>query len=146
MIRGNVPKEDSVFRRTHKDPIETVDLTESTRRLGPDLPSWRKWLLPTVQWWDTWRTSPQAVHFQETDWHELAAAALLLDEFWNPATTISVRLRISAELRARTSHFGATYEDRAKLRMRMPKTLAEETKSTGGKVVSIDYRQRLSAS
>lgn len=141
MFQGRPPKEDAVRRRHRADTVPSVELTDHAKVYGPELPTWRKWLLPTMQWWQAWRTSPQAVFFVETDWHELLCAAVLYDDYWNPDTTSGQRLRISAELRGRTCRFGATYEDRAKLRMRLPKAEERETAKTN--VVNIDYKRRL---
>ena len=65
----------------------------------------------TLKWWDTWRTSAQAPMFTDTDWSFLTDTAVLHGEFW------AGNRNVAAELRLRGSKFGATPEDRARLRI-----------------------------
>jgi hypothetical protein len=78
---------------------------------GPDLPEGTDWHPRTLAWWSTWRTSAQATTFTDTDWDFLLDTAMLHNEMWagNPG--------LAAELRLRVSKFGASPEDRLRLRM-----------------------------
>lgn len=69
------------------------------------------WPARTEQWWAMWGASPLAAEFTATDWSELLDTALLHAQFW------SGRLSLAAELRLRVAKFGATPEDRARLRI-----------------------------
>lgn len=77
---------------------------------GPDLPP-GQWHERTVAWWETWRRSPQAQTFTATDWEVLAETALLHSTLWGGD------LSVAAELRLRSAKFGATPEDRMRLKM-----------------------------
>ncbi|HTI28265.1 MAG TPA: hypothetical protein VL652_45200, partial [Kutzneria sp.] len=65
-------------------------------------------------WWDTWRRSPQAQTFTETDWDFLLDTALMHHTMW-----LKGRWEFASELRLRAAKFGATPEDRARLRMQV---------------------------
>lgn len=69
--------------------------------------------MPTLAWWETWRSSPQAQAFTETDWDFLVDTALLHARFWKGDE------KVAGELRLRVAKFGATPEDRARLRMQI---------------------------
>ncbi|WP_246430277.1 hypothetical protein [Streptomyces rectiverticillatus] len=63
------------------------------------------------RFWDTWSASPQAQAFEETDWAELEMTVVLVDRFHQGET------KLAAEIRLRVAKWGATVEDRARLRM-----------------------------
>lgn len=69
------------------------------------------WPPVTLVWWRTWRESAQAQTFTETDWSFLVDTAVLHAAFWGGDRSAA------AELRLRVAKFGATPEDRARLRM-----------------------------
>ncbi|MEU7639867.1 hypothetical protein AB0C11_27880 [Streptomyces sp. NPDC039016] len=58
-----------------------------------------------------WRASPQAEHFSSTDWDFLLDTALIHARLWSGESSAA------AELRLRVAKFGATPEDRSRLRM-----------------------------
>ena len=78
---------------------------------GPDLPDDFEWPTMTRSWWETWRRSPQAKTFTDTDWSFLIDTAVMHAEFWlgNRA--------LAPELRLRVAKFGATPEDRMRLKI-----------------------------
>jgi hypothetical protein len=80
---------------------------------GPELPDSIPWPAETRRWWETWRSSPQAHALVDTDWGFLLDTALLHAELWSGKTAVA------AELRLRVAKFGATPEDRARLRMQI---------------------------
>lgn len=86
-------------------------ITADGQRHGKDLPGTFEWPPETLAWWETWRTSAQASKFTDTDWSFLLDTAVLHAEFWlgNRA--------LARELRLRAAKFGATPEDRARLRI-----------------------------
>jgi ribosomal protein L31E len=71
-----------------------------------------EWHRRTVQWWAMWRDAPQAVHFMATDWDFLIDTALMHHAMWSRG-----QWTLAAEVRLRVAKFGATPEDRARLRM-----------------------------
>lgn len=109
--RGPAPK-DSDERRRRNAPAEplTVVKPDGAAR-GPGLPDALDWPDATRDWWETWRRSPQAQTFTETDWSFLLDTAVLHMEFWDGDRSVA------AELRLRAAKFGATPEDRARLKI-----------------------------
>lgn len=111
--RGPAPKPASQRRRRNK-PAELKVVkprAADSDPVGPDLPDGFEWPDATTSWWETWRKSPQAETFTDTDWSFLLDTAVLHAEFWlgNRA--------LAGELRLRAAKFGATPEDRARLKM-----------------------------
>lgn len=78
---------------------------------GPDLPGSVDWHPQTVAWWATWRLSAQAQAFTDTDWDFLLDTALLHTLLWDGSPGAAT------ELRLRVAKFGATAEDRQRLRV-----------------------------
>lgn len=111
--RGLPPKDPAKRRRRNADPIPTTKVTDDGQLRGPDLPEGPDWHERTRQWWATWRSSPQAQALTDTDWDFLLDTALLHSLMWQGATSVA------AELRLRVAKFGATPEDRARLRMQV---------------------------
>lgn len=78
----------------------------------PNLSSAIDWHPATVAWWETWKNSPMAEVMGETDWSFLLDTALLHTKMW--ATS---QWTLAAEVRLRVAKFGATPEDRMRLRI-----------------------------
>lgn len=82
---------------------------------GPALPEGvidDDWHPRTQAWWQTWRESAQAKDFTATDWDFLIDTALMHHTMWTKG-----RWEFASELRLRAAKFGATPEDRVRLRM-----------------------------
>lgn len=86
-------------------------ITPDAELHGPDLPKSFDWPDETLSWWVTWRGSAQAKTFTPTDWAFLIDTAVLHAEFWLGDRSVA------AELRLRAAKFGATPEDRARLKI-----------------------------
>ncbi|MFJ5923864.1 hypothetical protein ACIQF6_14825 [Kitasatospora sp. NPDC092948] len=119
---GPAPKDPSRRARRNKDQAaQTILRFEQAE--APELPDFRinagedgglvefVWPARTREWWDTWRRSPQAEHFSSTDWEFLLDTALIHAKVWSGDSSAA------PELRLRVAKFGATMEDRARLRM-----------------------------
>lgn len=119
-----LPKENPARRNKHTEI--TLDRRDNVL-LGPDL-SWTiDWHPKTREWWDSWRASPQAAMFEQTDWEELENTALIHHNIWNsPKISVAQLSAGLAELRQRVAKFGATYEDRLKLRIKFADTSIRE--------------------
>lgn len=132
--RGPAPKDPSLVRRRNKSEPLTVVAADGEMR-GPELPESFDWPAETLAWWDTWRRSAQASEFTDTDWSFLVDTAVMHAEFWMGNRAMA------AELRLRVAKFGATPEDRARLKI----SIGE--KKPGGalqkKPGAIDRRTRL---
>ena len=77
----------------------------------PELPDDIPWPDRTVAWWEMWTKSPQADELGPTDWDFLLDTALLHADVW------SGNLDRMPELRIRVAKFGATPEDRVRLKI-----------------------------
>lgn len=109
--KGPAPKDRSKRARRNDDGIVPVVLP-FTRAEQPDLPGGGvNWPTRTREWWAKWADAAQAQIFTESDWEFLLETALLHARFW------SGELSHAGEIRLRVAKFGATPEDRQRLRM-----------------------------
>jgi len=112
--RGPAPKapERRVRRNAQPVPLRVLEVQPS---LQPDLPETMPggdlWPSQTVSWWAMWSESPLADDFTANDWSELMDAAVLHGLVW------SGEAKWLPELRLRVAKYGATPEDRARLRI-----------------------------
>ncbi len=85
-----------------------------------------------------WRDSPLSSEFTASDWSFLADTALLHARLWMGQTTVA------PELRLRVAKFGATPEDRARLRITFAQAdEADEKRGTRQPSTSRDRYQNL---
>ena len=114
--RGPQPKDPGRRARMNKDPI-ALRVIHAERVGQPDLPPRMisnvdfGWPQATLRWWQMWADSPLSDEFTSTDWSVLLDTAVLHARFWDGD------YRVAAELRLRVAKFGATPEDRARLRI-----------------------------
>ena len=111
-MAGRGPRPKDPARRARKDSsgiAPTILRFEYAEQ--PALPDEIPWPERTMQWWQMWADSPQAEHFGSTDWDFLLDTALIHADVW------AGNLDRMNELRVRVAKFGATPEDRARLRM-----------------------------
>lgn len=115
--RGPAPKDPSKLHpRTKVAHTQTV-IAEDDELRGPELPDdalREPWHPRTLAWWNTWRRSPQAQTFTLTDWDFLIDTALMHHTMWSAG-----RWEFASELRLRAAKFGATPEDRQRLRLQV---------------------------
>ena len=137
--RGPAPKGTrSRARDQRRDEAELTVVADDGKVRGPELSESFDWPPETRTWWATWRRSAQAQTFTDTDWSFLLDTAVMHAEFWLGDRSLA------AELRLRVAKFGATPEDRARLRM----TVGEPKGSSGSaklqpKAGAQDRRERL---
>ena len=114
--RGPTPKPAGQRARTNSDPLG-VRVVTSEPTPAPELPELMPgvepmpWPRQTLTWWNNWVNDPLTAEFRTADWDELLISAVLHGAFWSGDT------KVAGELRLRTSKFGATPEDRARLRI-----------------------------
>jgi hypothetical protein len=120
--RGPAPKDPLKRRRRNAAEPETVIVPDDELR-GPELPAGVlgsedgvdvDWHAMTQLWWDAWRSSAQAQTFVETDWLFLIDTALMHHTMWAKG-----RWEFASEVRLRAAKFGATPEDRARLKLKV---------------------------
>jgi hypothetical protein len=82
------------------------------------------WTKQTQAWWQGWGESPLMADATAEDWSFLLDTALLHNEFW------SGDVKVAAELRLRVAKFGATPEDRQRLRLQFAPPPKDDDDST----------------
>lgn len=119
--RGPAPKDPDKRARRNADPVPLrVLIAEVVEQ--PKLPAGvpvvddgavvpLDWPAETLAWWQMWKDSPLSAEFTSTDWSFLLDTAMLHAAFWRGD------IRVAGELRQRVAKFGATPEDRARLRI-----------------------------
>lgn len=101
----------------------------------------REWNPRVRAWFEAWRCSPQARLFVSgVEWELLGRAAVLLEQFFDPATSPAVRVQTQQAVRALESQMGATHADRVKLHMRIAAATPEETERSEPDADVVDYR------
>ena len=120
-MAGRGPARTGKAVRRNKEPEKTT-VKSSGRKYGWELPEGvlfdkygdpEDWHPATVKWWESWRTSPQATRMlSEPDWHFLLDTALMHHAMWKNG-----RWDFASEVRLRVAKFGATPEDRLRLRL-----------------------------
>ena len=124
--RGPAPKATRSRDRDQRQRDEETKVVQVDGNVrGPDLPDTFEWPEATLTWWQTWRESAQAVEFTSTDWSFLLDTAVLHAEFW-----LGNR-GLAGELRLRSAKFGATPEDRARLKLEVGEPELQGTPKQG---------------
>jgi len=82
------------------------------------------WPVQTRTWWKMWADSSLSTDFTATDWSELLDTARLHAAYWTGD------LKVAAELRLRVAKYGATPEDRARLRIQFAAADEAEKKAS----------------
>lgn len=130
--RGPAPKPADRRARVNRDPVPGTSI-RFIRAEQPELPDGVDWHPRTVEWWAMWAASPQAEHFMATDWDFLLDTALMHTAMWAKG-----QWTLAAEVRLRVAKYGATPEDRARLRM----NFADADEKDAKRSVSPEARQR----
>jgi hypothetical protein len=108
--RGPAPK--PANRRARTNATTGTTILRYSHAIQPALPDDIEWHPRTRDWWATWADSSQADTFTSTDWDFLLDTALMHHAMWSKG-----QWTLAAEVRLRVAKFGATPEDRARLRM-----------------------------
>lgn len=118
--RGPAPKDPNRRARRNKDPI-ALRVIVAPPVEQPELPTFMVesdgelsefvWPAVTQEWWRMWGDSPLSTEFTASDWSFLVDTARVHAAFWLGNQSAAV------ELRLRVAKFGATPEDRARLRI-----------------------------
>lgn len=145
--RGPAPKDPSRRARKNSDPVPLRVITASPVQ-QPSLPEFDVsievdgeltsesfvWPERTREWWRMWSESPLSAEFTETDWSELLDTAFLHAAFWGGD------LKVASELRLRVAKFGATPEDRARLRIQFATATEAEERAKNPRKSARDRR------
>ncbi|WP_282203881.1 phage terminase small subunit [Kitasatospora fiedleri] len=96
------------------DELRGPELPEGVLGLDEDSGLTVDWHPMTKLWWESWRTSAQAQTFTATDWLFLIDTALMHHTMWARG-----RWEFASEVRLRAAKFGATPEDRMRLKLQV---------------------------
>jgi len=145
-ITGPAPKQGA--QRRNKDTFDKTFVEWDGEVRGPELPDGFDWHERTVAWYEKWRRSPQALVMTETDWELMLETALLHSRFWGaPARMSPAQITaLAGEIKRRVSAYGATFEDRLKLRIVISTPLSEQDDERDIKNAAykaINYAERL---
>ncbi|MCG6499451.1 hypothetical protein [Kitasatospora sp. A2-31] len=109
---GPVPKPADQRRRRNADPTAGAVLpADGPAGPTPVLPGGHDYDSRTLEWYETWRSSPQASLFLATDWQRLHMLAQLVELYWTEP-----KKELLSEIRLNEAALGATAADRARLR------------------------------
>lgn len=102
------------------------------------LPDDEEWHPQTVKWWDSLRRFPLLADEPDIGWQFLIDTALMHHTMWTKG-----RWEFASELRLRVAKYGATPEDRMRLKIKVttPPSQAAAAKSDDSKVTSIASRR-----
>lgn len=110
---GHSPTDPIPLRVIKSEPVKQPKLPMNLYFYNPVTEKKERftWPAQTKAWWKMWAESPLSADFTSTDWSELLDTAFLHARFWRGD------IKVAAELRLRVAKFGATPEDRARLRI-----------------------------
>ena len=132
---GRVPKENlSREADTKRRDADITKVSADGILRGSPLPKDITWHPRTKAWWQSFRTSPLAQGFTESDWDFLLDTALLHTAMWEGATNLA------AEIRLRVSAFGSTPEARLRLKLKITDDAAEIATTVS---MDVERRKRL---
>jgi len=139
-MAGNGPAPKSHHQRerdTRRRQADVVKVKRDGVIRGPELKG--DYSERTLEWYETWRRSPQARLFEETDWLRLSLLAPVVEAHYRSATTATL-----AEIRLNEASLGATVVDRLRARIRVERdTDPEEDSSSASAVGRTDTLARL---
>jgi hypothetical protein len=134
MTRGPAPKENAQRRNIHPNaqtlPAEPQPGRELPKGLGITTPGAKRF-------WKTWSQAPQTARWAETDWAELELTTKLVDGLFQGD------LKLAGEIRQRVAKWGATVEDRARLRMTIEQAKEGQPESPSEEPSIVDMDQEL---
>lgn len=108
---GPIPKPERQRERdTRRRDAEVRTVRPDGVLRGPELEAGLSYSPATLQWYATWRTSPQAQLFEDTDWLALQLVLPLVDQHYRRASAAA-----ASEIRLVTASLGGTYADRLRL-------------------------------
>ena len=142
MAFSQVVPQDSDKRKNKPALSDTVLMRRDGTLIGPELPRNKAWSAQTREWWDMWRRHEIAPKLEPSDWMHLLDTALLHSAYWDGSLKPSEMISSAAEIRRRVASFGATLEDRLKLRIKFaePENKGSVHPNSG---VAVDYSQMM---
>lgn len=137
---GPPPKDPGKRHRRNADPTPETKVVRTGKVEPPVLPVELAAHPEVSQWWQTWADSPQAETFTATDWQFLYDTAFIAHAFYQGD------LKQAPEFRLRVAKFGATPEDRLRLRLSIETPGSGQAVKPGGNITNIgDRRKRMTS-
>lgn len=133
-----IPKENPARRNKPAIPDTILERRDGTL-IGPGLPRDKAWSRQTREWWDMWRKHEIAPKLEPSDWQHLLDTALLHNEYWLGTLPPASMVSYAGEIRRRSAAFGATLEDRLKLRIKFADQ-KEKTEDKTSTASSVNYK------
>lgn len=139
--QGPAPK---VKHSRTRDDFQFTELENTGDWYGPELPEGIDWHPMTRAWWDALRAFPLMADQDEWSWAFMLDTALMHHTMWSKG-----QWTFAAEIRLRVAKYGATPEDRMRLKLKVV-TPGDDAgparRPTAGKVSDIAARRdRLTA-
>lgn len=111
--RGPAPKDvHQRARDTRRRQADAVTITPDDEVRGPELPP--GYTPDVVNWYNTWRRSPQAQLFEATDWQRLLVLAPMVQRYFEQPTASAL-----SEIRLNEERLGATVVDRQRAKVKI---------------------------
>lgn len=135
-MAGNGPPPAEHRRRRNADTFGGFErVVDDGVPTGPQLLG--EWSEQALAYWDTWRMSPQAKLFLDTDWMRLRMLLPLMESYLTDPTAQKL-----AEIRQNETLLGATHVDRLRGRIKVERETV--TVEASPAVTAIDeYRRQL---
>lgn len=138
--RGPAPKGERARKR---DTPEFEDVVDGGGLYGPPLPDGvlpddEPWHPQTIALWDSLRHSPLLANEPDLGWQFLIDTALMHHTMWTKG-----KWEFASEVRLRVAKFGATPEDRMRLKVRIatPRDAGKGGKASSATVTDIRSRR-----
>ena len=133
MPAGRFPKPDEKLVSRH--PKVAMRMIKGAKVVEqPPLPRTYAWPARTKEWWKMWGASPLTDDFTDNDWSELMDTAVFHARLWDTTSSATERMNAGKELRQRAAKFGATPEDRVRLRIQFAFADTAEEKAEEAKL------------
>lgn len=131
-MAGRGPAPAAEKRRRNKPEVEVVELVDAGELHGPELPEGvlpegADWHPQTLALWDALRRNPLLAAEPDLGWQFLIDTALMHHTMWSKG-----RWEFASEVRLRVAKYGATPEDRLRLKVKITTpgdAPAQETKA-----------------
>lgn len=135
--RGPAPK---ASRSRQRDEPETTTIVDDGQLHGPDLPEGvlpdgEDWHVQTRALWDALRRNPLLADEPDLGWQFLVDTALMHHTMWQKG-----RWEFASEVRLRVAKYGATPEDRLRLKVKI--ATPEQVKSESETPADTTSRRR----
>lgn len=142
--RGPAPKaKRSRARDSARRDADTTTLVEDGERHGPELPlnvlpDGAEWHPQTAALWDSLRKNPLLADESDLGWQFLIDTALMHHTMWAKG-----RWEFASEVRLRLAKYGATPEDRMRLKLKVEKPTADRPAGPASVTAMGDRRRSL---